>query len=505
MAGSGMKGLAKDTAIYGLSSIIGRALNWLIVPFHMYVFTDPAEYGRVSHLYGYTALFMVLLTYGMETGFFRYMNKKDEDPQKVYSTILISLGTTSILFLALCFGFIGQISNALKTPDHPDFVLMMAAVVALDAFMSIPFAHLRYKKRPIRFATLKFVFIFLNIFFNLFFLLICPNIYRSHPELINWFYDPNYGIGYVFLANLISTITASVFLLPELMGFKYTWNAALMKKILRYSFPLLILGLAGVINQTVAQLTYPIIFKDPTEAFNQLGIYSACLKITVIITMFTQAFRYAYEPFIFAQNKEQGSGEDSRKPYALAMKYFIIFALLVFLAVMFYVDLLKYVNRFKEYTVGLDIMPIAMLGEIFFGIYFNLSVWYKLTDNTRFGAWFSILGCIITVIFNLVFVPIIGYIASAWATFFCNLTIMTISYLFGQKYFPIKYDLKKIFMYFALTAIIYIAAMYPEIDNVVLRITYRTILLIAFGAVIIRKDLPLSEIPIIGRKFKKKN
>jgi len=495
MAGNGMKSLAKDTAIYGLSSIIGRFFNWLLVPLHTYIFTNTIEYGKVSYIYGYTALFMVLLTYGMETGFFRFMNKKEENPDKVYATSLVSLATTSIVFILLCFFFIHYISSWMEYSDHKEHILMMAVVVALDAFMTIPFAYLRYQKRPIRFATLKIAFIVFNIFFNVLFLVVCPWIYKNYPDLvINKFYYPNFGIGYIFLANLLSSLVVLLLLIPVTMKrLKFLFDGALVRRMLRYSFPLLILGVAGVINQTVAQLTYPFLFNNPNEAFSQLGIYNACLKITVIITMFTQAFRYAYEPFFFGKNKE----DSSTKPYADAMKYFIIFALLVFLAVVFYLDIIKYVVS-KNYTAGAVIVPVAMLGEIGFGIYFNLSVWYKLTDKTKYGAYFSIFGCFIQVGINLIFVPVFGYIASAWATLICNLIILTISYFIGQKYYPIKYDLKNIFLYVILVVFLYVAAMYPKIDNEVLRMAYRTLFLVLYVVIIISKEF--RKIPFINRR-----
>ncbi|WP_165024746.1 oligosaccharide flippase family protein [Dysgonomonas sp. ZJ279] len=498
MAEGKMKSLAKDTAIYGLSSIVGRFLNWCLTPLHVYIFTNPIEYGKVSYIYGFTALFMVLLTYGMETGFFRFMNKEDENSTTVYSTSLISLGASSLLFILSCFIFIGPISSWMDYTDHPEHILMMVIVVALDAFMTIPYAYLRYKKRPIRFATVRLAFIFFNILFNVFFLVICPLIHKSYSSLIDWFYVPDYGIGYIFLANMISTVIILIMLVPNMMGFKYNFDKQLLGRILKYSYPLLILGVAGVINQAVAQLTYPYIFDDKDEAFSQLGIYSACLKITLVIAMFTQAFRYAYEPFIFAQNKDK----DNTRSYAQAMKYFIIFALLVFLGVTFYMDILKYFVG-ERYRAGVDIVPIAMMGEIFFGIYFNLSVWYKLTDKTHFGASFSIFGCIITVLINIIFVPIYGYVASAWATFFCNLIIMSISYYFGQKYYPIKYNVKVIGFYAILTLVFYLAGTQLYIENEILRLLYRTVLLIIFTVIIIKRDLPLSQIPVINKYFRK--
>lgn len=503
MAGSGMKSLAKDTAIYGLSSILGRFLNWCLFPLHAYLFTT-IEFGQVSRVYGYVSLLIVVLTYGMETGFFRFMNKTDEHPAKVYSTSLISLGVTSLLFILLCFTFIVPISELLKYTEHREHLMIMAIVVAIDAFMTIPFAYLRYQKRPVRFATLKLVFIFSNIFFNLFFLVFCPWISENYPDFaLNKFYHQDIGIGYIFLANLLSTLTVLLLLVPNTMkGLKLSFDNSLLKRMLKYSFPLLILAVAGVVSQSVAQLVYPYIFESTAEADRQLGIYTASIKITVVITMFIQAFRYAYEPFFFGKNKES----NNTKPYADAMKFFIIFALLLFMGMMFYIDIIKYLMGLigKSYVEGLTILPIAMMGEILFGIYFNLSVWYKLTDKTKYGSYFSVLGCIIQVAMNIVLVPLYGYIASAWATLACNLIIMTISYFVGQKYFPIKYDLKNIFFYFILAAVLYIAAMYPQIDNDILRLGYRTVLLLLFTGIIIKRDLPLKDIPVLGKYFKRK-
>jgi O-antigen/teichoic acid export membrane protein len=381
--------------------------------------------------------------------------------------------------------------------------MMMAMVVAFDAFMTIPFAYLRHQKRPIRFMSIKMIFILSNILFNLFFLVLCPWLYKSYPDFpLIKYYHPDFGIGYVFLANLFSTLIVLVLLIPTTMKeFKFDFDNVLLKRMLKYAFPLLILALAGVVSQAIAGLVYPFILGEE-DARYQLGVYSASIKITVVITMFIQAFRYAYEPFFFGKNKENSN----TKPYADAMKFFIIFALLIFLGMMFYIDIISFLlsKIGKDYVAGLDILPYAMLGEIFFGIYFNLSVWYKLTDNTKYGAYFSIFGCIVQVAMNIILVPMYGYIASAWATFASNLLIMTVSYFIGQKYFPIKYDLKNILIYFTVAIIFYIAAMTPQIENDVLRLVYRTLFLIGFAILIIKRDLPLQEIPILNRYLKRK-
>ncbi|MDR1808999.1 MAG: oligosaccharide flippase family protein [Prevotella sp.] len=498
MAGNGMKSLAKDTAIYGLSSIVARFLNWCLVPMYTRIFTETSEYGIVTYIYAVTAFAVVLLTYGMETTFFRYINKKEENALSVYSTTLISIASTALLFVALCGLFLSPVSNWMNCPEHGDYVFVMAVTVAIDAFISIPFAYLRFQKRPVRFACLKSFNIFLNISLNIFLLVICPKIYQSHPQLVAWFYDPSYGIGYIFAANLLSSAATLLLLIPELTGFRYAFDRALLRRMLKYTAPLLVLGLAGVMNQSVDRLLYPFLFEHLQEARSQLGIYGACAKIAVVMTMFTQAFRYAYEPFIFSRHKDTGN----KRPYVVAMNYFIIFALLIFLAVMFYMDILKYFVG-EAYFEGISVVPVVMLGEIFFGIYFNLSLWYKLTDRTYFGALFSLTGCAVIISVNVIFVPLYGYIASAWASFFCNLTMMLLSYAFGQKYYPIRYELKTIFLYSALAIIFYQAAMQPEITNDFLRLSYRTLFLVIFAAIILKRDIPPGEIPVIGKYFRK--
>jgi len=498
----GIKQLAKNTVLYGLSSIVGRALNWLLVPMYVRVLANPGEYGVVTNIYGWSALLLVLLTYGMETGFFRFINKKEEEnPMRVYSTTLKSIGVTSLLFFVLILLFLYPVSSGLGYASNPEFIGMMAGIVALDAFCCIPFAYLRYQNRPLRFAGLKLFSIFLNIFLNIFFLIVCPWLNEAAPETIGWFYVPGYGVGYIFISNVITTLVTFILLLPDFMpGLreKADWN--ILRKMIAYSFPILILGIAGILNQTVDKILFPFLFDDRAYADEQLGIYGACFKIAVIMIMFTQAFRYAYEPLIFAKHKE----ETDKRGYVEAMKYFIIFGLLIFLGVTFYLDILKYFVG-PAYYSGLSVVPIVMIGELFFGIYFNLSLWYKLTDQTQWGAYFSIAGCAITVAIILLFVPVYGFMACAWASFVCNLVMMILSYFVGQQKFPVEYDLKSAALYFLLAAVVYVAGILPEIESEVLRLSYRTILLAIFVLYIIKKDLPLKEIPYINRFIKRQN
>lgn len=482
----GLKRLAKETAVYGLSSIIGRILNWLLVPMYVRVLQSTGDFGIVTNLYAWTALLLIILTYGMETGFFRFINQEKEDPQRVYTTTLISVGSTSLLFMLFGWLFLTPITELLGYAQTPEYVAMLIGIVALDAFVSIPFAYLRYACRPMRFATIKLANIALTIILNLFFLLVCPWIYEHYPIAISWFYIPDYGVGYIFVANLIASIATLGMLMPQLTGRKYQFDGELWRKMLRYSLPILAMGVSGVLNQTVDKIIFPFMFSNRELADEQLGIYGACFKIAVIMVMFIQAFRYAFEPFIFAQNK----GKDNRQAYADAMKYFIMLALVIFLGVTFYLDIIKYFVS-PSYYPGLRVVPIVMLGELFFGIYYNLSLWYKLTDKTEWGAYLATFGCIITVAIIVIFAPIYGYMACAWASFICNLLMMLASYFIGQKHYPIAYDLRTISIYFALALGIYTAGTCIAIHSEPIRLLYRTALLLVFISFMIKRDLSL--------------
>lgn len=476
---AGLKSLAKETAIYGVSSIVGRFLNYLLVP--VYTIALPASsggYGVVTNIYAWVALMLVLLTCGMETGFFRFANKGQDDPMRVYSTTLLSVSFGSVIFVALGLLFLEPIAGWLEYGEHPWYIGMMMIVVAMDAIQSIPFAYLRYKKRPIKFAALKLLFIFLNIALNLFYYVVLKGN----------------DVGYAFLFNLICTSVVMLCMIPELRGFTYVLDRELLKRMLRYSLPLVILGVAGILNQVADKIIFPFVYPDEAEATIQLGIYGAASKIAMIMAMFTQAFRFAYEPFVFGKSKEK----DSREMYAQAMKFFIIFTLLAFLAAMFYLDILRHIIG-RDYWDGLRVVPIVMAAEIFMGIYFNLSFWYKLIDETRWGAYFSLTGCTILILMNVFLIPKYGYIACAWAGFTGYGVAMLLSYFVGQKKYPIQYDLKAIGMYVLLAAVLYLAAEYVPIDNIYLRMAYRTVLLILFIAYVVKRDLPLNQIPILNR------
>ena len=457
-----MKILAKETAIYGVSSIVGKFLNWMLVPLYTYVLQQQSDYGIVTNLYAWTALLLVILTYGMETGFFRFANKEGENAQTVYSTSLIALFTTSLLFAVACVVCQVPIANALGYPAHSEFIALLGIVVAMDAFASIPFAYLRYKKRPLQFAALKLLFVFLNIVLNLFFLVLCPKI--QDWGIISAWYNADYGVGYVFGANILATAIQTVCLLPAVgEGFRslgvqefrssgvFSWG--LLKQMLRYSLPLLVLGVCGIMNQTLDRILFPF-FYDGADAQAQLGIYGACFKVAMVMMMFTQAFRYAYEPFVFAKHKDRESVE----AYADAMKYYIIFSYMILLGMIFYLDLLKFIIA-PSYWEGLKIVPIVLWTYIFQGVYFNLSFWYKLTDKTQWGAYFSLIGVVITFGLQAVFVPRIGYVASAASSTVCYLVIMLLSYFIGRKHLEIPYDLRRIGIY-TLLVVTFLAVYY---------------------------------------------
>ena len=448
-----LKSLFKDTAIYGLSSIIGRFLNYLLVPLYTAKLSAASGgYGIITNMYAYVALVLVLLTFGMETTFFRFSNKEGEDPEKVYSTVLTAVGGISLVFVVLVFVFLRPLAAFMGYADHPSYIWVMALTVAVDAFQCIPFAYLRYKKRPVKFAALKLLFIVMNILLNLVSYLLLPTLYAKHPESIGTYYDPAIGAGYAFYINLFCTSSITFCFYKELTGFRYTFDKALLRRMLSYSWPILVLGIAGILNQTADKILFPYLYSGD-NAHEQLGIYGAASKIAMIMAMITQAFRYAYEPFVFGKAKDK----DNRTTYAKAMKYFIIFTLLAFLVVTGYLDLLKYIIG-RDYWSGLRVVPIVMAAEIMMGVYFNLSFWYKLIDKTIWGAWFSGLGCIVLIAVNVAFVPSYGYMACAWAGFAGYATAMLLSYFIGQKHYPIDYPLKSISGY-ALMALALFATM----------------------------------------------
>ena len=483
---SAIKSLMKDTAIYGLSSIVGRFLNWCLVPLYTIMF-PVEEYGVVTYVYSVVALVLIILTYGLETGFFRFANHdRWRDPMQVYSTALISLGISSAAFITAIFLFLDPVTQWMECSGHPSFVGMMAVCVAIDAFTALPFSYLRYRKRPVRFATLRLINIGINIGLNLFFILMCPWLMRVAPATVNWFYDPSFGIGYIFLANLIASCVTLLMLLPELRGFRWRFTPRLWREMILYCAPLLVLGIAGIMNQTIDKILYPSLVSDPAEAMEGLGIYGANYKIAIVMVMFTQAFRFAYEPFIFAQSKQRG--ESSNRAYSDAMKYFIILALLIFMGVMFYIDILKYFIA-PSYFSGLRVVPVIMMAEVFYGVFFNLSLWYKLTDRTVWGMYFSLIGLAVTIGLNAVLVPVWGYMGCAWAAFCCYAVMMILSYFVGRAKHPIPYPVRRIGFYVAVAAVCYVVGVYVvRTPWQALNFAIRAVILAAYLMLVVKRE-----------------
>ena len=509
MAKGKVASLLGQTAIYGLSSIIGRFLNYLLVPLYTYKITAASGgYGVVTNLYGYSALLLVILTFGMETTFFRFANKENAHPDKVFSTSGLTVGMVALAFVLLVTLFLHPIASALNYAAHPEYVEIMAIIVALDAFQSILFARLRYENKALKFAALKLLFIVLNIGLNLFIFLAAPNLKASQPALMRW-YNPDYQVGYIFVINLICTSLVTFGFIPELKKLRHGIDKNVLKQMLAYTWPLLLLGLAGILNQVADKICYRFIVPGQ-EGEVQLGIYGACVKIAMLMAMITQAFRYAYEPFVFGGNKDKGNAEMQAK----VMKYFIIFTLFAFLAVVAYLPLLKHIIK-SDYWQGLRTVPIVMMAEIFMGIYFNLSFWYKLIDQTWWGAVFSGIGCAILLAVNFIFVPRYGYMACAWGGFAGYAVCMLLSYFVGQKKAPVPYPMRSILGYAALTVVIFLMmnhyitknyALTAHFQNEAITYSINTVLLLIYLAVVYygEKDLVKGVFSSLKRKIFKK-
>ena len=462
--------LAKDTAIYGLSSIVGRFLNYLLVPLYTYCMPkDSGDYGISVNMYAYTALALVILTFGMETTLFRFANKEGEKPDTVFSTGIGVVAALSAVFLLAVCCLSGTISDALGYGQHPEYLLIMAVVTVLDSLQALPFCYLRYQKRAVRFASLKLLFIALNILLNVVFF-----VFLRRTEVI-----------FVFAINLLCTAAITFFFIPDLMKIKWNFDCGLLRRMLDYSWPLLVLGVAGILNQTADKIIFPLVY-DKSDAQAQLGVYGACVKIAMIMAMITQAFRFAYEPIVFASSKDK----DSKEYYAAGMKYFIIFTLLAFVCVMAYMNILQHVIG-PEYREGLRTVPIVMAAEIMMGIYFNLSFWYKLIDKTIWGAWFSLAGCAALVAVNVIFIPEYGYMACAWGGVAGYGTAMVLSYIMGQKKNPINYPMMSIAVYVAIAALFTAVIMWSNSHLPALAaLAVNTVVVVMFVGHIVYHDLP---------------
>ena len=476
------KRLAGQTIIYGFGTVAPRLLNFvLLTPIYTRIFVK-SDYGIFTELYAYIVFLLVILTYGMETGFFRFA-KSEKDFNKVYSTSVVSLFTTSLIFVVFAFLFSESIAQALDYGHKVEFIRWFCLIVSLDAFTSIPFAKLRYMGKAKKFGIFKIINVSVNIGFNALFFIVFPTIYKSNPELINHIYNPEIGVGYVFIANLIASIVTLLLLLPELIQVKFDFDFGLLKRMLNYSFPLLIVGIAGTVNEVLDKILMKHLVSDPSTALEQVGIYGANYKIAVLMTIFIQMFRYAVEPYFFSRM----DFKNAKEQYAQIMKIFIIIGLFIFLGVVLYIDIVKYFIG-SEYHSGLSIVPIILLANLFLGILYNQSIWYKLTNLTKKGAYVSLIGAAITIVLNIALVPAMGYKGAAWATFLCYLFMIIISYFVGQKYYKIKYDLKNIGIYFSIAVSIFFINELLNIQNFIIQLVTSTVFLLLFFAYCIKKE-----------------
>lgn len=451
-----LRQLVSQTAIYGLSSIVGRFLNYLLVPLYTYTF-HAGEYGVVSEFYAYAGFFAVLLAFGLETGYFRFRQKADYDADAVYHNAQSFLTVANLWFVGAVWWWLQPLADWLRYPDHPEYLLWFACILALDAITALPFARLRAENRAWRFAGIKMTEIFLTIGLNLFFLLACPKLVAVWPNsLLSAWYEPTLGVGYIFMANLIASGLKFLLLLPQLRNMPVRLELAILGPMSRYSLPMVIIGFAGMVNEMLDRAILKLMLPyDLQTNLKMLGIYGACYKLSILMSLFVQAFRYAGEPFFFAY----AGRADAKRAYAMVMHYFVIAGIFIFLLVTLYIDAFKYFIG-EEFRAGLSVVPILLLANLLLGIYVNLSVWYKLSDRTGLGAWVSLAGAGLTVVLNIWWIPLWGYVGSAWATLACYFFMVCLSWLLGRYYYPVSYPLGKISAYLGLGLALFFANRY---------------------------------------------
>jgi O-antigen/teichoic acid export membrane protein len=480
-----------------MGTIVPRLLNYfLLTPFYTRVFMQ-GEYGVITELYAYMAFLLVLLTYGMETTYFRFA-EKEPDPKKVFAASLFSVFTTSFLFFLLVLAFAQPIAGAMHYADHKEYIILFCLIVALDAFTAIPFAHLRQKNRALRFSIIKIVNVLVNLGLNFFFLWLAPRMLAHNPgSWVAAVYDPAIGVGYAFIANLISSVITLLLLVPDIFSIKFKVDWKLLSRMLYFTFPLLIVGLAGMVNEVADKLIFKFLLiapagvADPEKyALGQLGIYGAVYKLSVLMTLFIQMFRYAAEPFFFAQMKET----NAKQVYADVMKYFILFGLFLFLGVTLFVDVFKYFIG-PRYWEGLYVLPIVLLANLLLGITYNLSIWYKLNDMTRFGAYIGLSGAAVTILLNVLLVPHFSYLGAAWGHLSAYVVMVILSFIWGQKYYRIKYQMGRIGFYTLVALVLFLISYFLPLEQRWVSLGINVFLMMIFLVIVFfreRKDFKVA-------------
>lgn len=487
-----LKRLAGQTAVYGMSTILGRLLNYALVPFYTYIFGKPSDFGLNTEFYAYISFLNILFTYGMETALFNF-SSTEINKNLVYSTALRSLLASTVLLILPVLLLAGPAADMMRYPGHADFVIWAILIVATDAIAAIPFAKLREENKAKRFAMIKLANIFTNLIINFFFIGLCKYAYE-HPantslSTFGSWYNPAIGIGYAFIANLVANLVSLVLLSPQLARVRAGFDYALWKRMMRYALPLLVVGFAGMTNETFDRILLKYMLPAGIGE-TQVGIYGACYKISILMTIFIQAFRYAAEPFFFSKRKEEGAPE----LYAKVMNYFVVFCLLIFLGTTLNLSWIQYFVG-EEYRKGLGVVPILLLANLFLGMYFNLSIWYKLTGRTRFGMWLTLFGAAITLALNFLWIPsqskfFGGYMGSAWATLICYAAMMILSYIFGQKYYYVRYDLLRIGGYLVLALGLFFAGTLVDFPQGWQNLLVKNLLLLIFVIAIVIIEKP---------------
>lgn len=465
-----IKKLLGQTAIYGLSSIISRTLNFFLVPFYVDVFQDPKDYGVISVLYSFVAFLMVLLTFGMETAYFRFV-QDESDKTKVFQTGFVSLLAVNIFFFIGIFFANGSIAEWIGVGEHPEYITLLGLIVVIDAASALPLAKLRQENQAKKFALIQFSGIGVNIILNL--------------VLLTFFFDknnPEEGVMMILIANLLSSLVKPLLCYADFKNIQFKWDAELGKRMLIYAFPLVIAGFAGIVNETIDRILLVKLIPENQDAMHEIGVYSACYKIAMLVSIVLQAYRYAAEPFFFNQK----NNTDRNKTYIKLMNYFVAFVCLMFLVISLNIHIFKYFIPNKNYWEGLYVVPILLMANVFLGIYLNQSVWYKLSDKTKYGAYISVIGAILTIIINVVFIPIYGYVAAAWATMIVYGTQMTLSYFWGQKHFPIKYNRRKFTLYLGSTVVFYFISQFIAIEHTLLNFLKNNLFVVLFILLVLK-------------------
>ena len=465
-----IKRLLGQTAVYGLSSIIGRLLNYLLVPLYTYVFADPADYGVVSELYAWVAFLIVLLTFGMETAYFRFI-QDNEDKDAPFSNAFFVVAGVCVLFFTVLLTFNNEIERLIILDGHNEYILLLGAIVCIDAITALPLAKLRAEEKAMQFAGIQFTSIGINIILNLIFMLVLFD--KTRPEE---------GVLFILAANLCASVVKPLLLYNQFRRIKLVFDWTLAKTMLIYAAPLVIAGFAGIINETLDRILLKQIIYDPQnpssfhEAVAQVGIYSACYKLAMLVTILLQAYRYAAEPFFFSQMKN----EDRNKIYVNVMNLFIAVVCLVFLVVSLNIELFKHFIQNESYWAGLSVVPILLMANVFLGIYYNQSVWYKLSGKTQFGAYIAIGGALTTILINVIFIPTYGYLASAWATLIVYFLQMMASYFLGQRFYPIPYNQKKFALYIGVSLVLFFVGNLVQTSSTIFNLLFNNILIATF-------------------------